>query len=113
MGLLGDLAGPIVGLGVAAVVFVGVALFGLLDLAGTLTAADVSLGAIVTTLVLYAFVLFVIAVVGLGFLVWGALRLADRAADSDLTEHESIQRLLETAERSSKLRTLGLAKKFD
>lgn len=110
MGLLAKLKGPVLGVVLSIVAFVGVALIGLIDLAGTLTSPDVTLLAVLGTVLTYVGGLLLVVLLALVFAGWGLYRLGSTAIEEEVWRDPRLARAVESVERrSDRLRELGLS----
>jgi uncharacterized membrane protein len=110
MGLLSKLKGPVLGFVLSVVAFVGVALIGLIDLAGTLTQPGVTLLGLLGTVLTYVGGLLFIVLLALVFVGWGLYRLGSTAMEEEVWRDPRLARAVETVEgQSDRLRKLGLS----
>lgn len=114
MGFIDDLKGPLAGFAISAVLFVAVALYGLVDVLAVLSRPDPPLAALVSAAAPYVVALVVVGLVCAAFVGWGVYRVASGAVSGDnrLLQNEYVATLAEYAERKSDVaRRLDVAEK--
>jgi hypothetical protein len=95
--VLSELKTPVVGLVVSVLLFVGLGLYGLVDLLGTL-AGGTTLGGLLAAALPYLLGLVLVGLVGLGFAAWGLYRLVT-AVDLDALDSERLRSLTDRVQQ--------------
>jgi len=110
MSLLSDLKGPLLGTVTSVVLFVVLAMVGVVEGLTALTRPGGGLVALLDALLPYLVGLFLVGVVGVGFVVWGLYRVAKGVVDTDsrLIRNEKVATLAAYVERES-----DVARQFD